>query len=386
MLFRSTIIMKCTNIIKNKDMVQYISVAITLILVIVIQFINTLRNNNITNEELVQMLVKTNGLVELYSKYFITIEPTINSILNYNNLSSILNIGILFIESMVIYVVGSIIISKIYIKTVTTLSSGTNKKISKIDENRDYKQKTVLKSYVKKEFINLTRNPIFFMQCVLPSILFPIIFSIPIWISFKDLEPEKILEFKNLVIQNTETPLGLIVCLAIISSIFMFNFIALTSISRDRNNANFMKYIPINLEKQCLYKIMPGILLNIIPVVYLIVLIKIIIPIVNIKILIYTFITSMLINIFNNYSMIIIDLKNPKLEWITEYAVVKQNINMFFQIVIILIETGIIFLIGINISSLDILMVIISISYIISIYLIKRYINKNQNKIFNKIV
>lgn len=382
-----TIIMKFTNIIKNKDLVQYITVFMTIVLVIVIQFISSLgSNSNMTNEELANMLLKTNGLVEMYSNYFITLKPINNALLNYNNFIGIQNLFILFLETVVIYILGGIITAKMYIKTVTSLATQGIKKSKKMSKEKDYNEKSSLKSYVKKEFINLTRNPIFFMQCILPSILFPVLFSFPIYVSIKESGAEGILEIQNLVTQNIKTPLVIVVALAVIAFCFMFNFIAVTAVSRDRSNSIFMKYIPVNIENQCLYKTIPGMILNMIPILYFLVVIKFIVPIVSIKILLYIFIVSTLMNIFNNYCFIIVDLMNPKLEWITEYAVVKQNVNMFFQVIIMLLQLGAIAIIAFNISSIEFLVFIISLIYIIGMYLVRKYIIKNQIKLFSKIV
>ena len=194
------------------------------------------------------------------------------------------------------------------------------------------------------------------------------------------------LGIQNMISQNIETSRGIIVSLAVIAFCFMFNFIAVTSVSRDRNNSVFMKYIPVNLEKQCLYKTIPGMTLNMIPLIYFLVVIKIIVPIISIKIVLYILLTSILMNIFDNYCFIIVDLTNPKLEWITEYAVVKQNVNMFFQFVIILLQFGIIGLIALKITNIEILVAIISLIYILGMYLIRKYVIKNQVKLFSKIV
>ncbi len=382
-----TIIMKFTNIIKNKDMVQYITVFVTLIFVIGIQMLSSSGSSNeITNEELANMLLETNGLVEMYSDYFITLKTINNALLNYNSLNGMISVLVLFLETIVVYILGGIITSKMYIKAITSLQTQGIKKSKKTSKDKDYIEKTPLKSYVKKEFINLTRNPIFFMQCMLPSILFPVLFSFPIIVSLKESGEEGILELQNLILQNIETQRGIFVSLAIVAFCFMFNFISATAVSRDRNNSTFMKYIPVNLEKQCLYKTIPGMILNMIPLIYFLIIIKIIVPIASIKILLYISVVSILMNIFNNYCFIIIDLINPKLEWITEYAVVKQNVNMFFQIVIILIQLGIIALVAFNISNIEVLVGIISLIYIIGLYLIRKYIIKHQVKIFSKIV
>lgn len=182
------------------------------------------------------------------------------------------------------------------------------------------------------------RNPIFFMQCVLPSILFPFIFSIPIFVAVKDSDPDIMRIYTELLYQDINTSVGMAVILGIILMLYMFNFIALTAISREGKDSVFMKEIPVPLYKQILYKILPGIILNIIPTFYVIITSKILLKDLSLNLMIIIFVTSILSNIFNNYIMILIDLKNPKLNWSTEYAVVKQNLNMIFQFIIIVIQ------------------------------------------------
>ena len=85
--------------------------------------------------------------------------------------------------------------------------------------------------------------------------------------------------------------------------------------------------------------------------------------------------------------MELVDLRKPKLEWTTEYAVVKQNMNLFWPFVLNLLEIGIIFIVSIPLSftSYFVTAGIIIILHIIITYLVNNYIYKNQNKLFNKI-
>ena len=223
------------------------------------------------------------------------------------------------------------------------------------------------------------------MQCILPSILFPFIFGIPVFLSYKDMNSEDINMLKHLLIEKSETSIGIAVGLLIVVFFFMMNFISVTSISRDRNNANFMKYIPIDLAKQCVYKLIPGIILNFVPIMFFIVGFIYLVPSISVKSVIYFVILAILINIFNNYMMIIVDLKNPKLDWTTEYAVVKQNFNMFFQFIIIAIQCVIV--IGVC-GFLEIVLaeIVLIIGFLGGILIIRKYINKKQMKLFSKIV
>ena len=58
----------------------------------------------------------------------------------------------------------------------------------------------------------------------------------------------------------------------------MFNFMSITAVSRDGKDALFMKYIPIELSKQYKYKAIPGIIVNMFPLIFNLVVFKYFIP------------------------------------------------------------------------------------------------------------
>lgn len=383
--FLIILVMKATKIVKNKEAVQYLSVFLTIALVIGIQILSSSRSgNNITNMELAENLVSKENTINNSYKFLFTLKPAINSIINYNNLNGVKNLIILFIESLIIYVTVCYIVAKKYIKSVTSFISKGNKEGKKINSSKVFFESKLWKTYVKKEFKILVRNPIFFMQCILPSILFPFIFSIPLVVEFKKTESQNISILTEYFAGDINNSVGFGITLVIILVLYIFNFISITAISRDGRDALFMKHIPLSMEKQIFYKILPGIILNIIPTLYVLVFEKILISQVSLEMILSVCIISMLFNIFNNYLVILIDLKNPKLNWISEYAVVKQNFNMLFQFIIIIIECGII--VGIcGYLSLQKAQSILFITVIIGIVFIRRYIKSKQIKIFNKI-
>lgn len=333
------IVMKFTKIIKNKEIIQYLSVFLTIALVVTLQiFSGNMEENKVSDEEIATIIVTQSDTISNSSNIFFTVKPALNAISNYNNIEGIKSLAILSIESFLIYFIACSIISKTYIKAVTKLISIGNKKGKLVNVSKDFEKGKLCNTYLKKEFKILVRNPIFFMQCVLPTILFPIIFSIPIFVAIKDSDPDMMRIYTELLYGNINTSTGVAVILGIILMLYMFNFIALTAISRDRKDSAFMKQIPVPLYKQIFYKILPGILLNIIPIVYVIFISKILVNDLNFYIMLFIAFIAMLGNILNNYLMILIDLKNPKLNWTTEYAVVKQNFNMIFQFIITIIQ------------------------------------------------
>jgi len=376
------IIMRFTNVIKNKDFVQYITVGLTLAFVILIQ-LTTSSQTEISNVDIAEKVLEANGLVLLYEDYFITLSPTINALLNYDNLEGLKNIVILFAETFLIYAIIIHIASRLYMKTVTKGFSGGTSKTKKINNRKDYMKKGQLKSYLEKEFKVLVKNPIFFMQCVVPSFLFPVIMSIPLLNIFND---QTVLYSFMEAERHIESTLGLSICLSIITFFFMFNFVSITAISRDGTNATFMKYIPISLYKQCIYKILPSIILNIVPQIYVVVILRLIFPTISSVILIYLIIIGILLNIFQSCLMIILDLKRPKLVWYSEYSVVKQNFNMMFEMLFGVLVICISLVLAIILPNMSIYVFVLITALLVCVYYVNMYMYKNQNKLFKKVM
>ena len=378
--FLMSILMRFTKFIKNKDFVQYLTVAITLLIVIGVQFIGT--GEQITEAEVYEMLTKTNGVVEYMSKAFSTITVSLKALINSENLSGLINIVILFVVTVIFYILLAKFSSKMYIKSATSsLSNGIKRKENlKIS---GYKQNSKVGSYIKKEFLNLIRNPIFCMQCILPPILFPFIFAIPIYLEISKDEVATS-EFMQVANSFLASPAMLGIVLAILGFIFMFNFISATAVSRDSENAILMKTFPISLKKQTIYKMLPAVIMNVFPILFVLVVLKLLVGVSYIYLGIITFL-AMLVNFLVNYIGILIDLKNPKLNWSSEYTVVKQNMNIFYLMVVVLIEVGILVLSAFKFSNIYLYLTISIVSLLVQIGIVNIYVSKNENKLYKDI-
>ena len=378
--FLMSILMRFTKFIKNKDFVQYLTVAITLLIVIGVQFIGT--GEQITEAEVYEMLTKTNGVVEYMSKAFSTITVSLKALINSENLSGLINIVILFVVTVIFYILLAKFSSKMYIKSATSsLSNGIKRKENlKIS---GYKQNSKVGSYIKKEFLNLIRNPIFCMQCILPPILFPFIFAIPIYLEISKDEVATS-EFMQVANSFLASPAMLGIVLAILGFIFMFNFISATAVSRDSENAILMKTFPISLKKQTIYKMLPAVIMNVFPILFVLVVLKLLVGVSYIYLGIIA-ILGMLVNFLVNYIGILIDLKNPKLNWSSEYTVVKQNMNIFYLMVVVLIEVGILVLSAFKFSNIYLYLTISIVFLLVQIGIVNIYVSKNENKLYKDI-
>lgn len=98
-------------------------------------------------------------------------------------------------------------------------------------------------------------------------------------------------------------------------------------------------------------------------------------------------ILNLILLILQTLLMELVDLRKPKLEWSTEYAVVKQNMNLLWPFVLNLLEIGIIFIVTLPLSFTNYLITaaILVVLHIIITYFVNRYMYKNQDKLFDKV-
>ena len=331
------------------------------------------------------MLVEANGMVDLLKGYFPTLDYAISSLTSdssYVALFEVLKILILTIIGTFAYI---FIAQKIYFKgLVGNLFSSSKRKTVKIDEKK-YKDSRLYKSYIAKEFKCLIRNPIFFLQCLLPAVLIPILMIALVVLEMKNYNASLINE--QLKSFNTNTYIIACVILSVIQFFSMFIYISITAISRDGKNAVFMKYIPVSLYKQYIYKCIPNIVMGSITSIISIVVANIILKL-DMLMIVLVFIAAIIMNVAESIILIIIDLKRPKLEWDSEYAVVKQNFNLIFPMIISMIAIFIIILAGVFLTNINVYIgiIILSLIFAIILYFANMYLYKNQNRLASRIM
>lgn len=167
----------------------------------------------------------------------------------------------------------------------------------------------------------------------------------------------------------------------------MFIYISITAISRDGENAVFMKYIPVSLYKQYMYKIIPNIIMNIVTIIITLGMAEYLLRLPAIT-LIALFIVATIMGILQSIAMIIVDLKRPKLNWDSEYAVAKQNLNLVFPVLLAMVN--IVILVGFVYLLKDINVYvgvgILGILYIIATVITNKYLYNKQYELADKII
>jgi len=380
--FLVMIIMSFSKITKYKDRFQVIVGVSAILLAVGFQMVVT-QNAEVTNEQMVEMLMNQNGLVEMFNKYFVTLKFATGTLLNPNNINAILNIGVIIGITFGAYFIFMLFGQKLYLKGAVGNAESAVGKGKKINVDKAYKAKSVAWDYVMKEIKILFRNPIYFMQCILPAILIPIMLIVMYSVNDEQINAVK----EGLISAPVYSTIFVCIVLGIIQFACVVSFVSITAISRDGQAAVFTKYVPVSFYKQFIYKMLPGVFINIIPTLISLVMVKVVIPHVAISYLITIFLISIIFNLLENYLMLIVDLKRPKLVWSSEYAVVKQNMNMIFEFMYTVAIIGILVLIGYFLQNVNYNVILLSITFVFAILtvLIDLYVKKNDAKLFDKI-
>ncbi len=381
----SMVIMSFSKIIKNKNKFQLFTTLIMLVLVIAFSIgITKIDSETMTDEQMAQTLTSAGSFTDMLKTYFPTFGFLVNSIHSNNILTLILEtvktIAVTFI-GVVIYLLCA---QKLYFKgLIGSLYSGEKTKRGKVKIKAKSKRLGII--YVFKELKILIRNPVYLVQCVLPALIFPVLFIGLIFIA-SDEELKGITNSLALML-NFNKPLILMGLVAIMQFFAMFIYVSITAISREGKNATFIKYIPVPLYKQYIYKIIPNVLMNIFSTLIVLGIARYLLPI-EITDLIIVFVISILMNVSLSMLCLIMDLKRPKLQWNTEYAVVKQNMNLIFPMIFGTINVGIVIFVNTTLKmySAYIQLVIIAMIYILANICIYIYLYKKQYELAKKIM
>lgn len=385
------IIMRVAKFIKNKDIFQ---IFITLILVAGICVLEFKISQGIftanNDEQALQQLSSMSEKSQEVGKYFLVINPVDNMLTSPASFSAIWSFIKLVLANIIGIAVFMLIGKVTYLRDLLrNMVSYSKKKKVKIDIKKSTKTHSKARTYVTKEVKSLIKEPIFFMQCVFPVMIILItciILGIVIFpIAVEIMQYEEIKQVIQSLSFNTEAVCDILIVLQVLFSI---SNISLTAISRDGKNAIFIKYIPIELYRQFVYKNIPQIALNLLISVVVLAIIWYLIPSLNALYIVGMLIIATIINFINSYLMLIVDLRRPNLNWDTAYSVVKRSDNKLFQYVLMIVNVLFLMYIANILQGISIIVAIgieILIFAIIFV-IIDRCVKRWQDKLFNKII
>ena len=378
-----SIIMRFTNIIKNKTEVMYIAIIASLIALDLL-FTGFNHNINFSIVEFKETVFRINGISEEIANRFVLIKPTMSTLLNYNNIVGLRNCILYILESIVTYIVGVFIISKVYLKGAigTTINSQKANKANKRLTIEDFKKKDKKKAYLSKEIKVIARTPIFCIQCLIIPVIYPLTIMIIVAIAVvlsKLIGVDLVSDLMN----KMNTSQMAMIFIAVGEVFFMMNFCSIIGISKESKSAILTKTIPIGFKTQFNLKTYLGKTMNLLSV--LIITFAYFLATKNPVQTIVIFTILYFLDSIGEKIKLYIDSRKPQIDWDNEYAMMKQNTNIMNVLFKTLITLVILFLISkLIINQFAYLIAILILSFIVNSF-INNYISRNKNKIFEKI-
>lgn len=371
-----------TSRLKSKTKIIYISIIISLIILDLI--IGTMRGNGISFDWFsIQNLMQKNSLAINIAQNIKIIMPISNSLLNYNNINGITNLLVYIFSSVLVYIVTLILNSPLYLKgAIATISSGERSKIKEKTELtiEDFKGQTIKQAYIQKEYLIIRRSPIFFIQCIIMPLIMAITVLVVI-VGFIIATKKLGLDLISQISRNSWFTGAF---LAIGQVFYMLNFSSIIAVSKDHKWAILCKYIPIKYSKQIYMKLHIGKIINFISSIGIFMF-----YLICTKNIIYTVLLVLIsyeINSFGEKIKIFIDLRNPKFDWDNEYTMMKQNTNVMYELFYTILIITVIIGLSFAIKNLNIYYIILTITTIYLNIKTNKYIETNENKIFEKLI
>lgn len=326
----SMLLMAFTKVIRNKDLIQRLSVALIFVLVLALvgsigflqgmdidNYVETLASGNNSFMNTMNILFPN---VPLMIRAFT--EGNILSLLGYVAANAVV-VGIMLLLSEVLYFRG----------VIGLTSSNSNKHTRNMDKLiGSCKQRNPAFTYFMKEVRILTRTPVFFTNCIVINFLWPIFIYAMLKIQHYDIS---ITNLRQLY-ANRDIRIQLFFLLGIVGiSILVtaLNSLSSNAISREGKHFSFMKYIPVSYWTQWNAKALVGLVFSAVGVLIFFIPACIIIQVPVLHILLFTLLSLMSIS-FVSYMGIYIDSIQPKLIWDDEMSALRENYNTFFSMAI----------------------------------------------------
>ncbi len=338
----SMLIMGFTGLAKNKDRFRIIGGIAAIILAVGLNaYVTKLGSSGMSAEELQQLLAQgDNSFVSTISGIFFSNRFAVTALLHTSSLRGFINLAVFLLISLLFIMLFLGVGESIYYKGAVGVSEAPSKrkKYSEKELKGFRRQKSVLGAYTIKELKLLFRTPVYFMNCVLTSLLFPLFILMPFIF-----QPDEAKELQSLSVLISDTGnQGIVLAATFAMSVMVtsVNSIASSAISREGTNIYICKYLPVSYRIQIMAKALSGAFIGAIGTLSMVLTAAAFVRLPLSLIILIVPVTALGI-IFSSFTGIFIDLSFPKLVWDNEQKAVKQNFNVVLNMLVSLIIAGI---------------------------------------------
>ncbi|MCD2348839.1 putative ABC transporter permease subunit [Clostridium guangxiense] len=329
-LLLSIVIMPLVNLSKSKDLFKVLAGIIG----IVFAFGFNIFANGMNGRNSSEFSNNIGNLSKKIGSIFPGGRIAADALINSSNFYGFLQLIIFVLINILSFVIILSLSKAFYLKGVVGLSeSGSKRKtMNKEELSRVVSRKSVVMSYTIKELKLLVRTPAYFINCVMPDIIYPLIIIMPMFFSSSQKNGPSKDQLLSLFNGSSNYPIIMSIAAAFGVFIGAMNCVTCTSISREGDNFFIMKYIPVPYKQQITAKILSGIIIALGGHILFV-----ITAVIVMKLPMYLAILCIILGVFGiAFSAtigILIDIMMPKLEWDNEQKAVKQNLNVLFAVI-----------------------------------------------------
>jgi len=314
-------IMRYVNIAKNKDRSKIFMGIGSLLFVILVNVLVRLNMDDAAMlDTLTTYMQEQEGLLRMITMIFPPAyfgAGSLHFAADWSGLLFLLALLAVFILCVLLFIWAG---QRFYLKGVRGMSSGSKGNLSAKASQKLTQQRSILKTYLLKEFKMIFRTPAFLMQCVIQALFFPVFITVILFLDMGN-------DLAAYVPAAPEKNLFLILFMI---SIFLLstNVTASTAISREGASIKLNLFLPIPFQHLINAKLYVAYLMSVLPFLLLIgVGIYVNIPA---HILIGWVGVTLLYNWLAVVINFFIDVYHPKLHWTDEQELFKGRFIPFF--------------------------------------------------------
>lgn len=327
------LLMRFVPFFKNRDRFNLISSILLVVLGMSFSILVNSQSAESESEIFAWLLAGNNSLLQFFMKLFPMI-PYFSRAMVEGSISDLLiGIGISALALLVLFTLGRLLYFKGAIGSGETGAS--HKQMSAKTLQKATHQRSKISAYRKKEFKLLFRTPAYFTNCILSSIIFPILILVMPLLSQSEATEDVNLSDLLAQLETIDDFFAYVIMISLAMGFLMgtINQVAATAISREGKQYSVMKYLPMSYRDQIHAKMQCGIIIGLFTNVCVALALALILPFSWYTYLIYIG-ASAITTVFGNAYCIMFDLMKPKLVWEQEASAVKQNLGSFLAIML----------------------------------------------------
>ena len=328
------VVMRFTSFGKNKQAFKFAGGILAMALAIGLNIVIQTSATHLDQTHFIAVM-QNSSLASVLSNIFPGIVFASGTLINSGTIDGLLNLLLFILCSAGAFAVFLGFGQLLYLKGVAGVAETSAKRQEISDLAKKTEAASAGRSYLLKEIRLLLRSPIAFMNCVLANFIWPVILVIVLTSG-----GERMAAVSGIITQ-VDSSVIMAVIVGLSAFVSSANAITSTAISREGKSLYFMKYIPMSMKKQLMAKVRSGMVFSLISTVLLII-VTVFLG-VHIGVALAGLALSLPVIAATSVGGLMIDIANPKLNWMNEQQAIKQNLNVILHILLGLLLAAVAF-------------------------------------------